>query len=359
MSKIVYTVRPLKKGERYATMQESVQNNKVGVFGLHKVDQKIIQYTQNKKMADKQQAATKMEIIQKMASARGKLSRAQRTLNDEMASEAQRTQAKNEIKIYGPEYNMWMKKFQDSENGKVEKTKPLAHKKTTPMVERRQPSEKSQQIAQSIIKKLVANKSHELTDNEHQMINQEMGQLESWPTPKNYNPADPWGLWGVPKPQRKYGKVSVKGKPRDNVSSKKVINYIPPKKGKKTMTKNLVSDSDLLRLYNAMDMMYIEVQQAIDFAREDTDELELYMGYVDDAMDEIGKFATIKRIKGKRTLINKGVDISMYNSLAREFAEQMDGLYNHLRQLPKGLTIEAKYYASKFPDLKIKNFRLL
>jgi hypothetical protein len=319
MSKIVYTVRPLKKGERYATMQEVVQNNKVGIFGLHKVDQKIIQYTQNKKMADKQQAKTKMEIIQKMASARGKLSRAQRTLNDEMASEAQRAEAKKEIKIYGPEYNMWMKKIQDSENGKVEKP---ATKAIVPYVK---PDE----------------------------------QLESWPAPKNYNPADPWGLWGVPKLQRKYGKVSVKGKPRDNVSSKKVINYSPPKKVKKTMTKNLVSDSDLLRLYNAMDMMYIEVQQAIDFAREDTDELELYMGYVDDAMDEIGKFATIKRIKGKRTLINKGVDISMYNSLAREFAEQMDGLYNHLRQLPKGLTIEAKYYASKFPDLKIKNFRLL
>lgn len=48
VEKIVYGVRPLKKGERYANMQEAAQKGQIRYWGLYKVDNIMRNITINK-----------------------------------------------------------------------------------------------------------------------------------------------------------------------------------------------------------------------------------------------------------------------------------------------------------------------
>ena len=48
--KIVYNLRPLKKNERYATLDEAMKANKVAIFGSKKVDSRAQKYILGQKV---------------------------------------------------------------------------------------------------------------------------------------------------------------------------------------------------------------------------------------------------------------------------------------------------------------------
>ena len=129
MSKIVYTYRPLKKNERYATAEESV-NKQLALFGKYSIDD-YIQFPQKE--------TPQMELP--------------------------------------PQMEMPL-------TPKITKPLPIPPKsyrrphKPLPEIPKNKAIERKQKIAMDIAQKMMSNNTQDLTAQEHEMIKKELGQLQ-------------------------------------------------------------------------------------------------------------------------------------------------------------------------------------
>lgn len=262
MSKIVYTVRPLKKGERYCTMDEAVQKNKVGVYGKYKVDQKIIQHTQKKNEKDLSKLSDEEYSI-RFGMLMGKRYRLTRDLNNPSYSDEQKLEAKKNIEKLDKELAPFLKFNAEKNKRKNAVSEPIAKKSIVPVVKKSivptinsKAIKKKQQTAMNIVEKILDNKTHEFTNKEHQMIKQEMGQSRNNMTNKKQKMA-------INKAQKILSKQSHKlsdqehqlinqemGQSRNNMAKKTVAT---PKKvlqiENQQMDSNFSNMSDVIKYY--------------------------------------------------------------------------------------------------------------
>jgi hypothetical protein len=119
--KLVYTIRPLKKGERYATKQEAIAAGKVSLYGLVKVDPKIVQHTIDQKIAAKNAEKNPVydpidEAAGKIGEYGGKIYKHRRLLDETMSpklTDEQRAELIADIKKWSIERNLWIKKHDE------------------------------------------------------------------------------------------------------------------------------------------------------------------------------------------------------------------------------------------------------
>jgi hypothetical protein len=133
--KINYGINPLKKGERRATMKESIEKNKVNYYGLKKVDPVLLKHYLEKK----KQKNSREDIVKKMFSLKRKLASLLKQKKTVTAPKKVEEIKKKLAKIL-PEYKEALAQFDTLEaerkkkiakEEKEEKKKEKGSKKTT------------------------------------------------------------------------------------------------------------------------------------------------------------------------------------------------------------------------------------
>lgn len=304
--KLVYTNRPLKKGEKYATLKEFLEHHQyLPLYGVTKLDAGIIQ---KQEMKTKTKGLSRDKIVIKMVELKARKTALEKKISAEK-NPVEKKKLEDQLNKVIPQLDEVLGMFKEIENKKsvnapvqvmsnsklIKLTPQILKGELTPnkkqatavlskLVKKMQPKNDSQNINQkklddAISMKILSGKSHDLTKKEYDRVSQLMKKIQKKPTQK---------------PTSKKAMINAVGK------TEEISNLKNKQEGKQ---KTAYPDSQILEIYKFSELINDRLFNEIDDLEND-----------DELQNDDDKTEKLEQLRNMREEIEKVQDLIKKNS---------------------------------------------